>query len=87
MQGARDLPRAHKDDGLAQLLTLWEDHLLKHHHFVDGRGALLQSSTCLTMLPCRPAHCQAVSGHNEEEALAGLWQSLRSEVCSPLDTA
>ena len=44
MKGAGNLSGAHKDDGLAQLLTLREDHLLQHHHFVDGRGALLQVS-------------------------------------------
>ncbi len=42
MEAARNLPRPDKDDGLAKLLALWEDHLLQHTHLVQRGWALLQ---------------------------------------------
>jgi len=41
MEAARNLPSAHEDDGLAQLLALREDHLLQHTHLVQRGGAVL----------------------------------------------
>ena len=59
MKGSSNLSRAHKDDGLAQLLTLREDHLLQHHHLVNGRGALLQTRQDMRRqnIPATPENC------------------------------
>ena len=43
VQAARRLARAHKDDGLTQLLALGEDHVLEHTHLVAGGGAVLRA--------------------------------------------
>lgn len=45
VQRAGNVPSAHEDDSLAQLLAQREDHVLQDEHLVNRVGALLQGGS------------------------------------------